>query len=486
MASADCGLPALWAQEFKRADIAALVLTAKEGDLDLDIAIVGGGFSGTVLAVQLLRHASRRISVALIERKDQIGRGVAYGACGGEHVLNVAAGKMSVFPDEPAHFTHWLATSRGVKDAAEAFLPRSLYGDYVEDTLQATLRDYPAAHLCRITGSVCSLKPCGPQIEIGVAGRESMLANTVVLATGNYPPPDPPEMKGVPSHLYVRYAWSQDALDSVDDSDGVLLLGSGLTAVDQVLALEKRGFRGTVHIVSSRGLLPRAHGPYALWAYDWTTRDFGTMRALLATVREQIALAAAQGKNWRAVLDSLRPHSQTIWKSLPLVEKRRFLRHVRPFWDVHRHRVALAVHEQLSELAGQHRLTVNAGRCLSVSEEEGRARVVFRRRGCFTEEILRVDKIINCTGPSSIARLVNDAFIDSLFRMGLARPDPLGMGLDTDESGRLIDAAGSCARSLFAIGPLRKGCLWETTAVAEIRNHAAALAKLLLGALDGA
>jgi uncharacterized NAD(P)/FAD-binding protein YdhS len=451
--------------------------------LQVDVAIVGAGFSGTALTVQLLRRAKCDVSIALIDRADRVARGVAYSATHKDQMLNVAAGKMSALADEPDHFLHWLANAHRLENVAQAFLPRHLYGEYLAETLNEATCESNHAGLRRVAGHGSSLSAYGERIRVECSSGEAILAKFVVLATGNYPPPDPPEMKAAQPHRYIRYPWAPDALDGIGAADAVLILGSGLTAVDQIFTLKNRGFHGTIHVISSRGLLPRGHETPVPWPCDWETIGAGSMSLLMGEVRRQIASAAEAGIGWRAVVDSLRRSSQNIWKSLSLAERRRFLRHVRPFWDVHRHRVSPEVHQALHELGREDRLIVWAGRCLSVIEEGNWATVLFRPRGKSEAQAIRVHQIINCTGPNTIKRLADDPLIDSIFHSGLGRPDPIGMGLDTGEFGGLIDAAGKPDKRLFAIGPLRKGTLWETTAVPEIRVQALDLADHILAFL---
>jgi uncharacterized NAD(P)/FAD-binding protein YdhS len=199
-------------------------------------------------------------------------------------------------------------------------------------------------------------------------------------------------------------------------------------------------------------------------------------------IREQVQDAARQGVDWRAVIDSLRPVTQDIWRSLSIFEQRRFLRHARAHWDLHRHRVAPEIADILADMRAEGQVRLHIGtvtRYSELLEHDGSAEVRYRDRESQSEKTLHADRVINCSGSESDCRRIDESFIVSLFVQGLARPDPLFLGLDIDEHGALIDYDGIASRMLYTIGPTRKGCLWETTAVPEIRDQAAVLGRHL-------
>jgi uncharacterized NAD(P)/FAD-binding protein YdhS len=261
-----------------------------------------------------------------------------------------------------------------------------------------------------------------------------------------------------------------------------LLLGSGLTSVDLIMALKSKGFRGVIHVLSHKGLFPRPRRqqrPDEPWPIFWDETSPRTVRGLLRVIRSQVRAAAAQGINWRAVIDSLRPVTQEMWRSLPIEEQRRFVRHVRAYWDVHRHRVAPEIADLLDDMRSDGLVRLHTGTVTQYSESDHRAEVRYRDRESRTVKTVRVDRVINCSGSETDCRRIDESFITSLVVQGFARPDRLFLGVDVNEHGALIDYKGMPSHRLYAIGPVRKGCFWETTAVPEIRTQAATLAEHL-------
>lgn len=308
-------------------------------------------------------------------------------------------------------------------------------------------------------------------------GRE-LQAEAVILAIGNFPPGNP-KISGLtgPRKKYVPFAWSPAALEGLDPNGSVLLVGSGLTSIDLAIALQARKFQGRIQIISRHGLIPERHQATEPWPQFWHEGSPRSIRGLMHLIRKQVRAAAAKGIDWRAVINALRPVAQDIWKSLPQEERARFLRHARPYWEVHRHRIAFEIHNIVSRLISDGRLTIRAGRITEYSEVGDQAVVVYSDRKSGTKHRLQVDRVINCTGSETDCRRIDDSLLTSLFLQGEARPDPLFLGLDVDFKGSVLNFNGVPSNSLFAIGPVKKGGLWETTAVPEIRKKAADLAE---------
>jgi len=307
-----------------------------------------------------------------------------------------------------------------------------------------------------------------------------VLADKVVLALGNFPPADLQlPGKTANSSRYVSNPWSSKALMDVSQDKSVLLVGSGLTSVDVTIELRARGFDGTIHILSRRGLLPQRHAAVPFQPFRMDNLPC-TARGFLRTIRLQVEKAEARGSNWREVVDSLRPVTQQIWRGLPPVERRRFLRHLRTYWDVHRHRIAERIADQLTLQLRNGQIQMHAGRITEYREGAGGVEITYRDRKCGEPAKLHVDRVVNCTGPEGDCRRVASPLLLDLMEKGLARPDELSLGLDVSDDGALIDAHGSTSDFLYTLGPLRKGKLWESIAVPELRVQIAELADLLL------
>ncbi|MEA2553839.1 MAG: hypothetical protein QOJ65_2015 [Fimbriimonadaceae bacterium] len=450
------------------------------------LAIVGGGFSGTMTAVHLLKSARGPLDLHMVERKPAWGRGVAYGTRYGSHLLNVPAAKMSAFPSDPDHFFRWLQAHPELLSAPPQpgmFAPRKVYGAYIQSLLAEAEAQAPVeVQVTQWTDEAIDLHVVDDHGRLVLESGATIDVDTVILAIGNFPPGHPhlADRGFFASDRYVGDPWVKGNLDAVKPDDSVLLIGSGLTALDLVLGMRERGHQGEVHMLSRRGQLPQRHQPSEAYPPYLDGELPRTIRELVKRVRAELAWAAQKGVDWRPVLDALRPRTQEIWRALPLREQRRFLDHVRPYWEVHRHRMPPDAAALGEEMLASGRLHLHSARLLSMEEKGDAVAVRFRTRGAEEEKTISVQRVINCTGPECDYRRMRHPLAASLLGQGLVRPDDLALGLDTDSRGALVDAEGNVSGLLYTLGPLRKGTLWETTAVPEIRVQAEQLASELL------
>lgn len=447
-----------------------------------DIAIIGGGASGTLLAANLLLGARAPLRILLIERTGRVGRGLAYSTESPSHLLNVPAGKMSAFPSDAEHFLRWVrrvAPGTGPGD----FVQRRLYGQYLESVLSdAREVAAPGVFLEVVAGEVTSLSetPEGVGLTLGSGGH--VVARRAVLALGNAPSEDLPVPDGglYASPRYLRSPWTDGGPRHIPPGDSVLVVGTGLTMVDAVLSLVEQGHQGALHALSRHGLLPQVHRPCEMLPRELSSEAAPGLRALLRELRRDVLRVEAHGGDWRSVVDGLRPVTVPLWRGLSVSEQRRFLRHLRAFWDVHRHRMAPGVAETLERLMRSGQLRVHSGRVRAFQLTDAGVEVRYQPRGEKDEARLHVQHVINCTGVDGALTRASQPLIRSLLDAGLARRDALGLGLATRDEGALVDARGHASERLFALGPLRRGDLWETTAIPEIRAQAHALAVSLL------
>ena len=448
------------------------------------IVIVGGGFSGTVLAASLLRRlpSDAPAEVVLIERSPVMGRGVAYAVRDWPYLLNVPAGRLSVDSKEPLQFLRF--AQRTLPDAdAEDFLPRELYGDYLQEVLSRAERDAPAqVRFTRIVGEVWRISPCAADaaFELEVAGRDSVLADRVVLAVGNPPPATMPWARAVRDHPgYRADPWALPR--RLGPEQAVVILGSGLTMADVVTSLGDDAERAPRMVsISRHGLLPLPQSKFgapALQSDGLELARAGTIRELLAASRALVGKGDELGGDWREVVTLIRHLAPQRWRRLPEVERRRFVRHLRSYWDVHRHRLPPQMASRLDALRRSGHLEVNAGRIVAMQADADRLRVTWRRRGSAVLRTLVADVVVNAIGPDYSVRRSENSLLKSLRDAKLISEDALELGLRTTLNGVCVAADGTANHPLYYLGPMLRADHWEATAAAELRDHAERMAQ---------
>jgi uncharacterized NAD(P)/FAD-binding protein YdhS len=452
------------------------------------VAIVGGGAAGALAAVHLLREPRERggLEIDLIDRTGSFGAGVAYGTRDPLHVLNVPAVRMGAITGHPEHFHEWLA-ERGEPVAEEAFLPRGLYATYIRDLLASAEREAADARLRRHCGEVVSIVEhhgaAPAPLELTLGDGERLEADRVILALGPLGAGDPirvpPELKE--SGVYVSDPWAAGALDEARSDRSVLIVGTGLSMVDVALSLSDGESGPRIRAVSRHGLVPRRH------RRDLTNvrrfhipTETGTIEPIVAAIFGQICRVAKQGDDWRDVIDSMRPVTPQLWKSLKTEEKQRFLDEFQRLWDVHRFRMAPEVADRFEALQAAGRIATEADSIVSVEPYGNRVRVFMRTPGAHDLDAVEVDRVINCSGAGCDLRRQAPPLLAGLLAAGRARPDELGLGLDVDEDGALLDTEGLPSERLFAVGSLRKGVEWEAIGITEIRDHSGAVARQIV------
>ena len=432
-----------------------------------EVMIVGGGFSGTMAAAELAR---RGVRVLLVEGSGRAGRGTAYSTREAAHLLNVPAALMSAWADAPDDFV-------AAGHEPEAFVPRREFGDY----LRAILDQAVASGLVEVAeASAVAAVRGGAGWSVTLDDGRAVDAAALVLAQGNQPPEPMRVAEGISPRLFVNNPWREDAqaaiarLVGADGKQGggdALILGTGLTMVDMVLSLDEAGHRGRIVALSRRGQVPRAHGEYQPAAVELGEVPTGNVLALWRCLRRR---AGAVG--WRAAVDALRPHSHAIWAAFDATQRGRFLRHARPWWDVHRHRIAPEVSARLKRLIGEGRLEIVAGRVTRMREAGGQIAVAIARRGqahpptpSREREGEKFGVAFNCTGPLGAIGRTKDPLLRQMIADRLVAIEPLGIGL-------VVDGASRAGKRLWALGPLTKGKYWEIVAVPDICHQVAEVA----------
>jgi uncharacterized NAD(P)/FAD-binding protein YdhS len=459
----------------------------------VDVAIIGAGFCGSMVAVNLLRKAKEQVDIALIERSGSFARGLAYGTTDRSHLLNVPAAKMGAFPDDHEHFYRWArenpeeANRQGANDVQpNSFLPRVLYGKYLSGLLDEV--NNPPGSLRRIAAEAIDVAPLGNgRFRVKLRNAPSLIAQHVVLALGNFPPGDPklPDQRFHRVDRYLENPWAEENRKKLAEPGDVLILGSGLTGLDLLLSLAPLKSQGIIHVLSRRGFFPRPHRAVKASPSFLDAKLLpSTARHACRLVRKQIKQAETGGVDWRAVIDSMRPYSQQIWKQWSTEERRRFLRHLKAFWEPHRHRAAPQVLELKARLEKEGRLQCHRGRILSIAPEKDSLFVRFRDSTSHNEKGLHVGYVVNCTGPECNYHKLTDSLVVQLFSRGIIVPDPLFLGLDVGLGGTILNLQGERVTHLYTLGSPQKGILFETTAVPELRVQAAELAGRILYQLE--
>ncbi|HEY0939174.1 MAG TPA: FAD/NAD(P)-binding protein [Steroidobacter sp.] len=451
------------------------------------IVIVGGGFSGTVVAANLLRRPPPGPTrLVMIERASEVARGAAYAERGLPYLLNVPASRMSANSAAPKEFLEF-AQRRIPKVTGEDFLPRSLYGEYLNEVLLAAQLSAPGnIRLEIVKGSVANLRRIERHVPLQVEledGRR-FTADDVVLALGNPKPASLAPTRSVLNHpAYVADPWSVD-LKFHRDQD-VLLIGTGLTAADIINVASADPQRlPTLHALSRHGLVPPRQTPFRPDAFKGDGNALllaasSSLRRLVSSVRLLAHEAEQMGGDWREAITFVRNMAPTIWQRLPERDRVRFLRHVRAHWDIYRYRLPPEMIQKIDALRNTKRLTIHAGHIKEVIPRNDRIEVIWRPRGTQRLRAQQFDRVINCTGPDYAIARSSDPLWRSLVQCGLCVPDTLGLGLRTGPNGAVIDADGWPGPHLFYVGPMLRADHWEATAAHELRGHAEKLAALL-------
>ena len=458
-----------------------------------DILIIGGGLSGTMLAVQLLRLPGQR-RILIIEPRAELGRGEAYSAVELGHTLNGNAARMSVDPDNPDDLTQWLTAhiaAGGWPESAEQnvpiselFPPRGLFGVYVQQRL-AEARVVGARHgstVEHVRAEVVDLQTDADSVQLTLNDGQHLNGAFAVLATGMFPAARTPQKDSSGLNAAALDPWDVAAMRQLDPQSTVLIIGSGLTMVDAVVSLEQAGHRGPIEVFSRHGLLPHVRRQPPAWV-DFLAQDPGirTPRQLLHELRRHCRDAIAQGIDWQAPLDTVRANIGRLWSQATDVQRRQFVRHVRPWWESHHHRSPPLSAALVVRLHNEGRLRIQAAsfKGLEPSTQNG-VSIRIRPRGESETRVVHGAALINSSGIEYDWRRVARPLPQQLLVRGLVRPGPLALGITAAVDGAVLDAEGQVASRLFAMGPPLRGMWWESTAVTDVALQAKALAVRLV------
>lgn len=454
-----------------------------------DILIIGGGLSGTMLAAQLLRLPGKR-SVLVIEPRAELGRGEAYSAVEPGHTLNGNAARMSVDPDNPDDLTQWLTayiaaggwpqSDEQHVPVCELFPPRGIFGLYVQQRL-AEARAKGAGQgstVEHVQAEAIDLQIDDDRALLTLSDGQQLESARAVLATGMFAAARTPQTDPSGVNAAALDPWDIAAMRELDPLSTVLIIGSGLTMVDAVVSLEQAGHRGPIEVFSRHGLLPHVRRQPPAWE-DFLAADQSicTPRQLVRELRRHCRDAMAQGIDWQAPLDTVRAHIGRLWSQATDVQRRQFVRHVRPWWESHHHRSPPLSAQLVERLLGEGRLRIQAAsfKGLEPSSNAG-VSIRIRRRGEADTVVVSGAALINSSGIEYDWRRVARPLPQQLLARGLVQPGPLALGIAAAVDGAVLNADGKVASRLFAMGPPLRGMWWESTAVTDVASQAKALA----------
>ncbi|KEC72534.1 UNVERIFIED_ORG: putative NAD(P)/FAD-binding protein YdhS [Rhizobium esperanzae] len=444
------------------------------------VAIIGGGVSGAGVAYHLARMTADAHPVILVfEPRAELGRGLAYDTDDPAHRINVPAAKMSLQPDDQGEFQAWIDARDAVACDPEAKRPdgqvfprRRLFGDYVASLLKPFLDDGSVRH-CRAAVSHVERRAGRWSIRDDKGGVTE--ADIVPIATSHPPPAAPGRLASrLAAHpRFVADTTKSGALDVVRPHDRVLVIGNGLTAADVIASLAGRGHDGAVTAISRRGLRSRGHAPVPQPLFgDFVADAAHSAVSLLAGIRAAISAAKAQGISWHGVLDQVRAQGHDLWRGLPIAERRRLVRHLRPYWDVHRFRIAPQVEAVLDMAIAAGRLDILAGSVADARIEGELIACTLQPRHQRQPLERSYDAVVVTTGPAHGGILDTQPWLAALAASGHLSLDPTGLGLACTERSEAIGPSGTADPSLLISGPLARGTFGELMGLPQVTEHA--------------
>jgi len=447
------------------------------------IVIVGGGFCGAACALHLLRdHPGLAADLTIVEPREILGAGLAYSTPAREHRTNVAAARMSVFPEAPLHFDAW-ARAQGVPEIDPAsempdgrlYPSRAVFGRYVQAMLRAATAANPAVTVRHLRQTASAVVPEGVGFLVSAGDGEPAMADAIVLAVSHTAPDLPAPLRA--TTRVVANPWDIAALGGLPQEARVLIVGTGLTACDVMATLLARCHRGPITALSRHGLLPRPRTLLPVEAEgDFATSAEHTALGLLRRIRRAVAVAQEAGRPWENIVDALRQQASIAWGTLDWAERRRMLRHLRVFWDVHRFQSAPQIDETIRAARAAGRLTVRAASIVSAEDGLSGTEVRIRPRGAGDLETLYVDKLINCTGPGHRSVVGTHPVLRGLAEAGGLQADPADLGILVDGQGRVVRQNGAAWKNLFVAGPLARGTFGELMGLPQVNLQPRAVA----------
>jgi len=445
------------------------------------IAVIGGGAAGASVVGEFLRHATELDLAWLVGRHAAPGRGIAYATNDGQHLLNVRAANMGLFADDPGGLYRFIE-ARALPAKPGDFVPRAWFGDYVESTLQQLIvTRSPGVRVETRAVEAVAVERHEGGYRVRDDEGHVLQVDGIVLALGALPPVPIAQVEAdaIESGRYMPDPWRAPPIEHAPQR--VVVLGSGLTAVDVILSVAARWPDAQIVALSRHGCLPAVHRAQASAAYAHqpaladALRDDPSIRKWVRLVRDAVR---DDCDDWRGVIDALRPVSVELWRTLDRTQRKRFLRHARWAWEAVRHRMPPQTAEAIELLRDEGRLSIVAGRIKQIGNRSPLA-LTFRRRDDGSTQTISADLAIQATGLQTAVKRTPHRLLRQMLQAGLVAVDAQGLGIEADVHGRATSAGGNASACLRVIGTLLRGVLWECSALPEIRMLAARIAREL-------
>lgn len=463
------------------------------------IGIIGGGFAGTMTAIQVIYKSKKPYEIILINEEETLNKGIAYNPYSEKHLLNVTAGKMSAFPDSPDHFINWLMSMPSFKEkdrtlVTNSFLPRKIYGEYLNSIWEECLKTGTSKQfkVSVKNSSVIDLSIKNDHINLSLLNDEELKVDYCIITTGNQIPRNPhiKNQNFYYSKNYFQNPWKIESVKNTKDDLPILIIGNGLTMVDTVIGLLEHGFKGEIFSISPNGfnILSHRHSTikYSKLIEDLEKLDNKiNLYEIVRLVNIHIKLVRDFGISAEPIIDSLRPFTQKIWKSLSEKEKKIFMSRLRHLWGVARHRIPLHTYDKIQQLRIDKLLHIISGKIIDISEKNEIIIVEYFDKKENIIKMVNVSRVINCTGPETDLMNLENHFLKNSLQKGIIAQDELKLGINTDtETFQIKNPKGIPHKNLFTIGSNLKGELWESTAVNEIRVQAEKLSEQLISQIS--
>jgi uncharacterized NAD(P)/FAD-binding protein YdhS len=455
------------------------------------IGIIGGGFTGTMTAVQLIDKSTEPCEIILINERETLNKGIAYNPYSDKHLLNVIAGKMSAYPDKSEHFLEWVMQKDEFKTndktlIANSFLPRQIYGEYLCNIWEEAEKraESKQIQITVIDSFVVDLDVSEEVISLWLDNNQKLNVDDCVIATGNHIPRNPriKNMDFYNSPNYFQNPWKVESVKDTNENLPVLIIGNGLTMVDTVLGLLEQGFKGEIYSISPNGfnILPHRHNGLKYSKLIEELRDDMSIYELVKLINKHIKTVREYGVSAEPIIDSLRPQTQRIWKSFSEQERELFMSRLRHLWGVARHRIPLHSHDKIQQLRIDGKLHINSGKIIDIVESTESITVQYFDKKENELKVINVSRIVNCTGPETDLMNLEKSFLKNCLLKGILTQDNLKLGIKANtETFQITNSYGKPHTNLYTIGSNLKGELWESTAVNELRGQAEKLAEKL-------